>query len=120
MFVLGAISIVVSIYSSEMVALLGTFGWGTLVSGTFPVFVLGLLWERCNEKGVMCGIALSFVFNIIPFFGFAFPAPCRATSSPPPWRWPSPWRSPDRTQAGPVPQAGRRDEAVTPPTQIKF
>ncbi len=74
MFVLGAASIVVSIYSSEMVALLGTFGWGTLVSGTFPVFVLGLLWERCNEKGVMCGIAVSFIFNIIPFFGFAFPS----------------------------------------------
>ncbi|MEG1773875.1 MAG: hypothetical protein RR320_03360, partial [Oscillospiraceae bacterium] len=32
MFILGALSIVVSIYSKEMVALLGTFGWGTLVS----------------------------------------------------------------------------------------
>ena len=74
MFILGAASIVVSIYSSEMVALLGTFGWGTLVSGTFPVFVVGLLWERCNEKGAMCGIAVSFIFNIIPFFGFAFPS----------------------------------------------
>ena len=74
MFVLGAVSIVVSIYSTEMVALLGTFGWGTLVSGTFPVFVLGLLWERCNEKGVMCGVAVSLVFNIIPFFGFKFPS----------------------------------------------
>ena len=73
-FVLGAISIVVSIYSSEMVALLGTFGWGTLVSATFPVFVLGMLWDRCHEKGVMVGIAISFVFNIIPFFGFKFPS----------------------------------------------
>lgn len=74
MFVLGAIAIVVSIYSKEMVALLGTFGWGTLVSGTFPVFVMGLLWERCNEKGVMCGIIVSFVLNIIPFVGFKFPS----------------------------------------------
>ncbi len=73
-FVLGAISIVVSIYSSEMVALLGTFGWGTLVSATFPVFVVGLLWDRCHVKGVMVGVTISLVFNVIPFFGFAFPS----------------------------------------------
>lgn len=74
MFVLGGIAIVVSIYSTEMVALLGTFGWGTLVSGTFPVFVMGLLWERCNEKGALCGIIVSFVLNIAPFFGFKYPS----------------------------------------------
>lgn len=74
MFVLGIAAIVVSIYSSEMVALLGTFGWGTLVSGTFPVFVMGLLWDRCNEKGALCGVAVSLVFNIIPFFGFKYPS----------------------------------------------
>ncbi len=73
MFILGGIAIVVSIYSTEMVALLGTFGWGTLVSGTFPVFVMGLLWDRCNEKGAMCGIIVSFVLNIAPFFGFKYP-----------------------------------------------
>ncbi len=74
MFVLGGIAIVVSIYSTEMVALLGTFGWGTLVSGTFPVFVMGLLWDRCNEKGAMWGIIASFVLNIAPFFGFKYPS----------------------------------------------
>ncbi|MDR1874732.1 MAG: hypothetical protein LBQ90_06960 [Synergistaceae bacterium] len=67
MFILGASSIVISVYSTEMVALLGTFGWGTLVSATFPVFVIGLLWERANEKGVMCGIFVSFVLNILSF-----------------------------------------------------
>ena len=75
MFVLGAIAIVVSIYSSEMVALLGTFGWGTLVSATFPVFVVGLLWDRCTEQGALVGIAYSFVFNILPLVtGFAYPS----------------------------------------------
>jgi Na+/proline symporter len=78
MFVLGAVAIVVSIYSSQMVAILGTFGWGTLVSGTFPVFVVGLLWERCNEKGAMCGILVSFVFNIITVIGFKYPSPLPA------------------------------------------
>ncbi|MCR4712254.1 MAG: hypothetical protein K5707_08125 [Clostridia bacterium] len=75
MFILGAIAIVVSIYSSEMVAILGTFGWGTLVSGTFPVFVVGLLWERCNEKGVIVGILYSLIFNILPLVtGFKYPS----------------------------------------------
>ena len=74
MVILGAVAIVVSIYSTDMVAMLGTFGWGTLVSATFPVFVVGLLWDRCHEKGVMVGIFISFVFNIIPFFGFTYPS----------------------------------------------
>lgn len=75
MFILGAIAIVVSIYSSEMVALLGTFGWGTLVSATFPIFVVGLLWDRCTEWGALVGIAYSCVFNILPLVtSFAYPS----------------------------------------------
>ena len=75
MFILGAIAIVVSVYSSEMVALLGTFGWGTLVSATFPIFVVGLLWDRCTEAGALVGIAYSFVFNILPLVtNFAYPS----------------------------------------------
>lgn len=75
MFVLGAVAIVVSIYSSELVGLLGTFGWGTLVSGTFPVFIIGLLWDRCNTKGVTVGLAYAVVFNILPLVtSFAYPS----------------------------------------------
>jgi len=75
MFILGAIAIVVSIFSSEMVALLGTFGWGTLVSATFPIFVVGLLWDRCTEAGALVGIAYSCIFNILPLVtGFAYPS----------------------------------------------
>ena len=75
MFILGAIAIVVSIFSSEMVALLGTFGWGTLVSATFPIFVVGLLWERCTSAGALVGIAYSFVFNILPLVtNFKYPS----------------------------------------------
>ena len=73
MLILGLVSIVVSIYSKEMVAILGTFGWGTLVSGTFPVFIVGLLWERANEKGVMAGITASFILNILSLTKFTWP-----------------------------------------------
>lgn len=73
MLVLGIISIVFSVTQGEMVGILGTFGWGTLMSATFPVFVLGLLWKRANEKGVMCGSITGLALNIASFAGFKWP-----------------------------------------------
>ncbi|WFA10039.1 hypothetical protein [Tissierella sp. Yu-01] len=73
MLVVGIASIFFSITQGEMVAILGTFGWGTLMSATFPIFVLGLLWKRANEKGVMCGIVVALILNIISFLGFKWP-----------------------------------------------
>ncbi|MPM81855.1 Osmoregulated proline transporter OpuE [bioreactor metagenome] len=73
MLVLGIISIVFSVTQGEMVGILGTFGWGTLMSATFPVFVLGLLWKRANEKGVMCGSVTGLALNIASFAGFKWP-----------------------------------------------
>lgn len=75
MFALGGVAILVSVFSSELVGLLGTFGWGTLVSGTFPVFVVGLLWDRCNEQGVVVGLLYATIFNILPLVtSFAYPS----------------------------------------------
>lgn len=73
MFALGVIAIVFSIYRGDMVAILGTFGWGTLMSGTFPVFIIGLLWNRCNEKGVMVGMIASLGLNILSLTSFKWP-----------------------------------------------
>ncbi|MGI6364203.1 MAG: sodium:solute symporter family transporter [Bacillota bacterium] len=73
MFILGVVSILFSIYRSDMVAILGTFGWGTLMSGTFPVFIIGLLWKRANEKGVMAGMFASLVLNILSLTPFTWP-----------------------------------------------
>ena len=73
MFVIGIASIVFSITQGEAVAILGTFGWGTLMSATFPVFILGLLWKRANEKGVMVGSIVALVLNIASFAGLKWP-----------------------------------------------
>ena len=76
-FVLGILSIIFSLTSSEMVAILGTFGWGTLMSATFPVFIVGLLWKGANEKGVLSGLIVALILNFICFYltrtGFSFP-----------------------------------------------
>ena len=73
MFVLGLIAILFSLTSAEMVAILGTFGWGTLMSGTFPVFILGLLWKGANEKGVACGLTVGLVLNLLSLTGLKWP-----------------------------------------------
>lgn len=71
---IGTASILFSITQGEAVAILGTFGWGTLMSATFPVFILGLLWKRANEKGVVAGSVVALVLNIISFMGFKWPS----------------------------------------------
>jgi Na+/proline symporter len=72
-FAIGLISILFSLTSAEMVAILGTFGWGTLMSGTFPVFIIGLLWKRANSKGVIAGLGLSLILNITSLLGMSWP-----------------------------------------------
>ncbi|WP_352419250.1 hypothetical protein [Proteiniborus sp.] len=64
MIVLGILSIIFALTSSEMVAILGTFGWGTLMSATFPVFIVGLLWKKATSKGVLSGLAVALVLNV--------------------------------------------------------
>jgi len=73
MFVLGLVAILFSLTSAEMVAILGTFGWGTLMSGTFPVFIIGLLWKGANEKGVASGLTVGLILNLVSLTGFKWP-----------------------------------------------
>lgn len=73
MVVIGIASIFFSITQGQMVAILGTFGWGTLMSATFPVFILGLLWKKANEKGVMAGTVAALILNIASFSGMKWP-----------------------------------------------
>jgi len=75
--VIGLGSILFAVTGSEAVAILGTFGWGTLMSATFPVFVVGLLWKRATALGVTIGLSLSLVLNIVALIlsrtGFQWP-----------------------------------------------
>ncbi|KUO71346.1 MAG: hypothetical protein APF77_12635 [Clostridia bacterium BRH_c25] len=62
--ILGILSIIFAITSGNMVAILGTFGWGTLMSATFPVLVVGLLWRKASKEGVICGLSVALILNI--------------------------------------------------------
>ena len=75
--ILGLIAIIFSVTSEEMVAILGTFGWGTLMSATFPVFIIGLLWKEASTEGVISGLSASLILNVISLIldtmGFEWP-----------------------------------------------
>jgi len=62
--VLGFGAIWFAMSSGRLVAILGAFGFGTLMSATMPVFILGLLWKRASSQGVFAGLVVSLVFNI--------------------------------------------------------
>lgn len=73
MAAMGIIAIFVSIYNSDLVGILGAFGYGTLVSAMFPVFLVGMLWERANEKGVLAGLVVSFILTLVTLTPFVWP-----------------------------------------------
>lgn len=73
MAIMGLVAIVVSIYNTSLVGILGAFGYGTLVSAMFPVFLVGILWERATEKGVIAGLAVSFLLTLVTLTPFQWP-----------------------------------------------
>jgi Na+/proline symporter len=77
MSVLGIAAIVFATASGEMVAILGTYGFGTLMVATFPIFIIGLLWKGASSEGVFLGMLTSFLFTVVAIVlkqrGFAWP-----------------------------------------------
>jgi Na+/proline symporter len=64
MVVLGIATIAFTLKSGSMVAMLTTLGYGTFITATFPVFVIGLLWKGCSKEGAFTGLLVSLVLNI--------------------------------------------------------
>ena len=64
MSVMGILAIGFAAVSGDMVAILGTYGFGTLAAGTFPIFIIGLLWKGANSRGVMLGMLTALVTTL--------------------------------------------------------
>lgn len=75
--VVGVASVLLGLYGGHLVAILGTFGWGTFVSGTFPAIVIGLLWKGCSREGIVAGLSTSLILNVTLLaatqLGYTFP-----------------------------------------------
>ena len=64
MLAMGLAAIGFAALSGDMVAILGTYGFGTLAAATFPIFVIGLLWRRASSRGVMLGMLTALVTTL--------------------------------------------------------
>ncbi|MDE2879077.1 hypothetical protein [Candidatus Palauibacter soopunensis] len=64
----------VALYSGDLVALLGVFGWGTFAAGLVPVIAIGLNWKRANVLAANVAIASSLLINFGLRSGFGFGA----------------------------------------------
>jgi Na+/proline symporter len=64
MSVMGIAAIGFAALSGDMVAILGTYGFGTLAAATFPIFVIGLLWRGASSRGVMAGMLTALVTTL--------------------------------------------------------
>lgn len=75
--VVGVASVLFGLYGGHLVAILGTFGWGTFVSGTFPAVIIGLLWKGTSREGVIAGLGTAVLLNVALLvatqLGYAFP-----------------------------------------------
>lgn len=63
--VIGVGSVLFGLYGGELVAILGSFGWGTFMSGTLPAVIIGLLWQGASREGVTAGLVVSIVLNVV-------------------------------------------------------
>jgi SSS family transporter len=52
-----------ALYMENLIALLGTFGWGTFAAAIVPSVAIGLNWKRATGAACVASIALSLVLN---------------------------------------------------------
>ena len=65
MSVMGIVAIGFAALSGDMVAILGTYGFGTLTAATFPIFIIGFLWKGASGKGVMLGMLTALLSTLV-------------------------------------------------------
>lgn len=61
--VLSVIAAFFALYSDELVALLGAFGWGTFAAALVPVVLIGLNWKQASAKAAIVAISASLIIN---------------------------------------------------------
>jgi Na+/proline symporter len=75
--IVGVVVVILTVFWKQGIGMLTTFGWGTLMSATFPVLITGVLWKRANRAGVLAGIVTALLGNLVCFVllraGFVFP-----------------------------------------------
>ena len=54
-----------ALYMENLIALLGTFGWGTFAAAIVPSVCIGMNWKRATGAGCVASIATSVTLNFV-------------------------------------------------------
>ena len=61
--VIAIVAALFALYSGDLVALLGAFGWGTFAAAIVPVIGIGLNWKGATARAATVAISSSLVIN---------------------------------------------------------
>ena len=65
---------VFALYTGDLVALLGAFGWGTFAAALVPVVAIGLNWKRATAPATVVAVVASLAINFgLKVTGVAMP-----------------------------------------------
>lgn len=71
---IGIVALLFALFTGDMVALLGAFGWGTFAAALVPTVAFGLNWERATAGAACTAIVSSLVINFaIKIFDVSMP-----------------------------------------------
>ena len=71
---LGGAAMCFALFTGDMVALLGAFGWGTFAAALVPTVVIGLNWKRASAAAACTAVISSLGVNFaIKAFGVPVP-----------------------------------------------
>lgn len=59
------VSAVFALYMESLIALLGTFGWGTFAAAIVPSICIGMNWKRATGQACVASISTSIALNFI-------------------------------------------------------
>ena len=63
--VLLLVSAVFALYMENLIALLGTFGWGTFAAAIVPSVCIGMNWKRATGAACVASIGASILLNFV-------------------------------------------------------
>ena len=73
-FLITVVAGVFALYSGDLVAILGAFGWGTFAAAIVPTVALGFNWKRATPMAANIAIIASLAVNfIVKIFKIAVP-----------------------------------------------
>ena len=69
------LSALFALYMENLIALLGTFGWGTFAAAIVPSICIGMNWKRATGTACVASIVTSIALNFVLEVA-APPRPC--------------------------------------------